>query len=165
MKRAGSEPQIKNPRAAPEGHGSITNIPMAVERSCWRWRLGPNVPGVGWLVLLGHLRRCKRSVDGSDEHSVSERTTRPRLGETVGAGACSQRCFWSVLRWGISHRLAPPWVDGLRFAPPAAAHNRPLHALPCASGGCTLICLGCSQGARGSRLEPRGTGQPYAVTA
>jgi len=37
-----------------------------VGRSCWRWHLGPNVPGVGWLVLLGHLRRCRWSVDGSD---------------------------------------------------------------------------------------------------
>jgi hypothetical protein len=46
-----SEIAIKNPRAAPEGHGSITNIPITVERSCWRWRLGPNDPGVGQLVL------------------------------------------------------------------------------------------------------------------
>jgi len=42
------------------------NIPMAVDgRSCWRWRLGPNVPGVGCFDLLGHLWRCKRSVDQS----------------------------------------------------------------------------------------------------
>ena len=42
------------------------NIPMAVVgRSCWRWHLGPNVPGVGGFDLLGHLRRCKRSVDQS----------------------------------------------------------------------------------------------------
>jgi hypothetical protein len=65
--------ETKNPRAMPEGPEPI-NIPMAVDgRSCWRWHLGPNVPGVGWLVLLGHLRRCKRSVDGSDVQ-VSVRT-------------------------------------------------------------------------------------------
>jgi hypothetical protein len=30
------------------------NIPMAVDgRSCWRWRLGPNVPGVGCLLSWG----------------------------------------------------------------------------------------------------------------
>ena len=57
--------EIKNPRAMPGGPEPI-NIPMAVDgRSCWSWRLGPNIPGVGWLVLLGHLWLCKRSVDQS----------------------------------------------------------------------------------------------------
>ena len=67
-------PGVKNPRAAPGGHEAI-NIPMAflgLDRSCWRWHLGPNVPGVGWLVLLGHLRRCRWSVDqsGAQERTV-----------------------------------------------------------------------------------------------
>ena len=28
------------------------NIPMAVDRSCWLWHLGPCIPGVGRMVLL-----------------------------------------------------------------------------------------------------------------
>ena len=28
------------------------NIPMAVDRSCWRWHLGPCIPGVGRMDLL-----------------------------------------------------------------------------------------------------------------
>jgi hypothetical protein len=93
------------------------------------------------------------TCSGADGVSISQAhrrgrsscpTERPAHGwvKTVGAGACSQRCFRSVLRWGISHRLAPPWVDGLRFAPPAAPHNRPLHALPRAPGGSSVVGLG-----------------------
>ena len=44
-----------------------------------------------------------------------------------------------MLRWGISHGLAPPWVDGLRIAPPAAPDNRPLHALPWGAGGSIVV--------------------------
>ena len=68
---------IKNPRAEPEGHD--------VENKTVMHRLGrlremvSEAAGVGawgrtfqvWaLVSLGHLRRCRWSVDGSDEQMV-----------------------------------------------------------------------------------------------
>ena len=133
---------IKNPRAAPGGYEAI-NIPMAVDgRSCWRWHLGPNVPGVGWLVLLGHLRRCKRSVDGSDvPHPVSELTTCPRLGEDCWSRGLQSACFWLVARWRVVHPGAS-LVDASRFAPPLALGNRELHALPWRPSGSRVGCLG-----------------------
>ena len=63
--------------------------------------------------------------------------------KTVGAGACRQRCFRSVLRWGFSHRMAPPWVDALRIALPAAADNRRFHALPRRACRSSVVDLGC----------------------
>ena len=70
-------------------------------------------------------------------------TQRPAHGwvKTVGAGACSQRCFASVVRWGVSHGVAPPWGGEHRFAPPAAPHNPRLHALPAKPSGRRLVCL------------------------
>jgi hypothetical protein len=52
----------------PEGQGFI-NIPMAfVGRSCWRWHLGPNVPGVSdgfsWGTCGGEspIRGCSPAI-------------------------------------------------------------------------------------------------------
>ena len=65
-----SEIATKNPRAAPEGDGSV-NIPIAVIRSCWRWRLGPNVPGVGrWFSRKGTCGGAV-GVSISQAHKVS----------------------------------------------------------------------------------------------
>jgi hypothetical protein len=58
--------QAKTPELCPGVHGKPhPDEALDLERSCWRWRLGPNVPGVGSFGLLGHLWRCKRSVDQS----------------------------------------------------------------------------------------------------
>jgi len=49
-----------------------------IGRSCWRWHLGPNVPGVGYFDLLGHLWRRKRSVDQSGVQSEAAFDALPR---------------------------------------------------------------------------------------
>ncbi len=60
----------------------------------------------------GHLRRCGWSVDGSDEHSVSELTTRPRMGEDCWSRGLQSALLLSVLRWVVSHRwLLPGLMD------------------------------------------------------
>jgi len=59
-----------------------------------------------------HLRRCRWSVDGSDEHSVSELTTRPRMGEDCWSRGLQSALLLRVLRWGVSHRwLLPGLMD------------------------------------------------------
>jgi hypothetical protein len=73
------------------------------------------------LVLLGHLWRCKRSVDGSDvPHPVSELTTCPRLGEDCWSRGLQSALLLLVLGWGISHRWLLPGLmnsDSLRQRP------------------------------------------------
>ena len=46
---------------------------------------------------------------------------------------------------GCQPSVAPPGVDADRFAPPAAPHNRSLHALPRGPGGSSVDGLGCLQ--------------------
>ena len=46
---------------------------------------------------------------------------------------------------GCLPSVAPPLVDADRFAPPAAPHNRSLHALPRGPGGSSVGGLGCLQ--------------------
>jgi len=63
------------------------------------------------LVLLGHLWRCKRSVDGSDVQ-VSVRTDDP---PTVGwrlleQGPAVSGASRSAARVGYQPSVAPPWV-------------------------------------------------------
>jgi len=81
----------------------------------------------------GHLMRCGWSVDGPDEHPVSEPTTRPRLGEDCWSRGLQSALLRYLLRWGVSHwwRLpglmhtaSPTWLD---------LCNQPLHALRWAS--------------------------------
>ena len=116
-----------------------------VGRSCWRWRLGPNVPGVGQWLLLGHLWRCRWSVDGSDVPlPVSELTTCPRLGEDCWSRGLQSACFWLVAGWRVIHAGAS-LVDGHRIAPPMALGNRDLDALPLALSGSRVDGLCCSQ--------------------
>ena len=56
------------------------------------------------LVSLGHLGRCRWSVDGSDEHSVSELTTNPRMGQDCWSRGLQSACFWLVAGWRVVHR-------------------------------------------------------------
>jgi hypothetical protein len=59
-----------------------------------------------------------------------------------------------------------PWVDGIRFAPPAGQHNRPLHALPWVLGGSRVDCWACCRQAlvgcwaQGSSSYPRRASRP-----
>ena len=109
---------IKNPRAEPEGH-DVENKTVKHrlsrlrerddQRSGWRWRLGPNVPGVG-ACLLGapqavqmECRRFRRT-DGSDEQPVSKLTTNPRLGKDCWSRGLQSACFWPVAGWRVVHR-------------------------------------------------------------
>ena len=52
--------------------------------------------------LLGHLRRCKRSVEWRDVSDVYL-TKRPTqvIHETVGAGASKSVCFLDLLGWTV----------------------------------------------------------------
>ena len=85
------------------------------------------------LVLLGHLWRCKRSVDGSDgPHPVSELTTCPRLGEDCWSrGLQSAVLLDLLLGWGISHRWLLPGLMAAASPLHKGQGNRDLHALPC----------------------------------
>ena len=47
--------------------------------------------------------------------------------------------------------VAPPWVDGLRIAPPAGQGNRRLHALPRGAGRSSVDGLACSSHPRRAR--------------
>ncbi len=61
--------------------------------------------------------------------SVSELTTRPRLGEDCWSRGLQSACFWQVAGWRVVHSGAS-LADAHRFAPPLALGNRDLHALP-----------------------------------
>jgi len=81
-----------------------------VGRSCWRWHLGPNVPG-GVVGSPGapeavqmECRRFRRPC------SVSERTTRPRLGEDCWSRGLQSALLLLVLRRSVSHRRLLPWL-------------------------------------------------------
>ena len=106
----------------------------------------------GLVVLLGHLWRCKRSVDGSDvPHPVSELTTRPRLGEDCWSRGLRSACFWLVAGWRVVHSGAS-LGDAFRIAPSAAPGNRRLHGLPWRPSGSKLgfgLCLRLGLGLRG----------------
>ena len=83
------------------------------------------------LVLLGHLRRCERSVDGSDvPHPVSELTTCPRLGEDCWSRGLQSAVLLLVLRRGVSHRWLLPWLVPAASPLHKGLGNRDLHALP-----------------------------------
>jgi hypothetical protein len=73
-------------------------------------------------------------------HSVSELTTRPRLGEDCWSRGLQSACFWQVAGWRVVHPGAS-LVDAHRFAPPLALGNRDLHALLLRLGRSSVGCL------------------------
>ena len=138
-------------------NGGPCQKPPSEARGSWvhqqsngfRWsKLLALVPGAersrcGLFGLLGHLERCKRSVDGSDvPHPVSELTTCPRLGEDCWSRGLQSACFWQVAGWRVVHSGAS-LVDEHRFAPLLRLGNRDLHALPWPPSRSKVGCLAC----------------------
>ncbi|MGB4534050.1 MAG: hypothetical protein WBI13_09205, partial [Synechococcus sp.] len=41
------------------------------------------------MFSVGHLRRCRWSIDGRGAQGIAYQRNNPRLVETVGAGTCS----------------------------------------------------------------------------
>ena len=79
--------------------------------------------------------------------SVSELTTRPRLGEDCWSRGLQSACFWLVAGWRVVHSGAS-LVDAYTFAPPMALGNRDLHALPWPQNRSSVVGLGLFLSAR-----------------
>jgi hypothetical protein len=73
--------------------------------------------------------------------SVSELTTRPRLGEDCWSRGLQSAVLLLVLRWGISHRWLLPWLMAAASPLPKGHGNRDLHALPCPLNRSSVVGL------------------------
>ena len=152
LQRAGGAANHLKPRTVKTPEQCAQGSSVNQHSNGFRWsKLLALAPGAersrcGLSGLLGHLWRCKRSVDGSDvPHPVSELTTCPRLGEDCWSRGLQSACFWQVAGWRVVHSGAS-LVDGPRFAPPMALGNRDLHALPWRPSGSSVVCLGAFSG-------------------
>ena len=147
LQRAGGAANHLKPRTVKTPEQCAQGSSVNQHSNGFRWsKLLALAPGAersrcGLSGLLGHLWRCKQSVDGSDvPHPVSELTTCPRLGEDCWSRGLQSACFWQVAGWRVVHSGAS-WVDAFRIAPSLAPGNRRLHALLWRRSGSSVGCL------------------------